>query len=92
MKFQASATFHGRRMTRGCVVTRRNSYKIDHVVYQASARARWTLQPIATAGVELRIRVGGVDQDVGIDQEHYRPSIAWYKASGPQRTISVPPL
>jgi hypothetical protein len=41
MKFQAPATFHGRRMTRGCVVTRRNSYKIDHVVYQASARARW---------------------------------------------------
>jgi len=31
---------HGRRMTRGCVVTSRNSYQTPHVVYQASGRCR----------------------------------------------------
>jgi hypothetical protein len=38
---QAAGALHGRRMTRGCVVTRRNSYSIAQLVYQASGRARW---------------------------------------------------
>lgn len=36
----ASAIFHGRRITRGCGETRRNTYRIGYVVYQASGRAR----------------------------------------------------
>jgi hypothetical protein len=39
-KFHAAEALHGRRMTRACVVTRRNSLRIAQVVYQASAHAR----------------------------------------------------
>ena len=38
---QACGALHGRLMTRGWVVTRRNSYRIGQVVYQASGRPRW---------------------------------------------------
>lgn len=34
------------------------------------------LEPTAAWRVELRIRVGRVDQHVGIDSNHYRPSMA----------------
>jgi hypothetical protein len=34
-------------------------------------------QPAAAAGVKWRITVSGVHEDVRIDNEHYRPSMAW---------------
>ena len=37
----ACEALHGCFMTRGWVVTRRNSYRMGHVVYHASGRPRW---------------------------------------------------
>jgi hypothetical protein len=35
------------------------------------------LEPTAAWGMELRIHIGRVDQYVGVDSNHYRPSMAW---------------
>src|SRR4030095_14716891 len=91
-KFQVSVTFHGRRITRGWVVTRRNSYRIDQVVYQASARpCQRSNQPRQPAW-NGESASAAYTKDVGIDNQHYRPSMAWYKASRSVTSTNVPPL
>jgi hypothetical protein len=37
-------------------------------------------------------QLSGIHKDVGIDKKHYRPSIAWYKASRSATSTNVPPL
>jgi len=51
-----------------------------------------TFEPVATGSVERRVAVGGVNQNIGVNDEHYRPSIAWYRASRSATSTSVPPL
>jgi hypothetical protein len=41
---------------------------------------------------EMGIGVGGIHQHIGVDDEHYRPSIAWYRASRSAMSTIVPPL
>ena len=47
-----------------------NSYKIDQVTYQASGRLRRPRNPVAGLDVPRGVRVRGVDEDVGVDDEH----------------------
>src|SRR5262249_15190088 len=49
-------------------------------------------EPVAAGGMKLRIHIGGVDQHIGVDGEHYRPSMAWYRASRSAISTSAPPL
>jgi len=35
------------------------------------------LKPVVAGGVKGRVSVGGIYQNVGIYDEHYRPSMAW---------------
>src|SRR5206468_6027695 len=49
-------------------------------------------EPVAAGDVERRVGVGGVHQHVGVDDDHYRPSMAWYRASRSATSTSVPPL
>ena len=39
-----------------------------------------------------RVFVSSIHQYIGIDDEHYRPSMAWYSASRSAISTSVPPL
>jgi hypothetical protein len=32
--------------------------------------ARWAFEPAAGGGMKLRVRIGGVDQYIGVDGEH----------------------
>lgn len=34
------------------------------------------LHEVKTSEVKRRVLIGGIDQDVRVDQEHYRPSVA----------------
>jgi len=34
-------------------------------------------QPVSACGIKGRIMVGSVYQHIGVDNEHYRPSMAW---------------
>lgn len=42
--------------------------------------------------MERGIRIGGVDEDVRVRDEHYRPSMAWYSASRSATSTRWPPL
>src|ERR1019366_5606467 len=50
------------------------------------------LEPVAAGGMKLRVGVGGINQHIGIDYKHYRPSMAWYRASRSAISTSAPPL
>jgi hypothetical protein len=50
------------------------------------------LKPFTAGSVERRVAVGGVNQDIRVDDEHYRPSMAWYRASRSAISTNVPPL
>jgi hypothetical protein len=51
-----------------------------------------TFEPVAAGSVERRVLVSGVHQDISVDEKHYRPSIAWYRASRSAISTRVPPL
>src|SRR3990172_8760708 len=49
-------------------------------------------KPAFAGGMVRRILIGCINQDVCIDDEHYRPSIAWYRESRSAISTSAPPL
>jgi hypothetical protein len=49
-------------------------------------------KPAPAGGVIRRIPVRRVNQDVGVNDEHYRPSMAWYRAPRSETSTSAPPL
>jgi hypothetical protein len=66
----AADAFHGRRMTRGV-----GGYTEKLIEYSpGGVPSVWTrppaLNPVAAPVVELGVRVGGVDQQVGVNGEH----------------------
>lgn len=51
-----------------------------------------TFQPTSAGNMKRRVRIGSVHQHIGIDDEHYRPSMAWYRASRSATSTNAPPL
>lgn len=54
--------------------------------------AALAFEPFAARRMRRRVTIGRVYQDVGIDDQHYRPSMAWYRASRSATSTNVPPL
>ena len=75
----AAFGFHGRGITHGCVVSA-ETRKVSPRSYTRHPAAPAGAEPVAE-GNEIAVGVSGINQHIGIDYEHYRPSMAWYRAS-----------